>query len=55
MLVNALNCRFQLWIADAFTRYIVQTAIICVCGYKEVSIQVGNVRKRMKVQGTVGK
>lgn len=34
ILVNAINCRFQFWIADAFTRYTVQTAIICVCGYK---------------------
>ena len=33
ILVNAFNCRFQLWIADAFTRYTVQTAIICVCRY----------------------
>ena len=36
ILVNAFNCRFQLWIADAFIRYTVQTAIICVCGYKLV-------------------
>ena len=34
ILVNAFNCRFQLWIADAFTRYTVQTAINFVCGYK---------------------
>jgi hypothetical protein len=32
--VNAFNCRFQLWIADALTRYTVQTAINYVCGYK---------------------
>mgnify|MGYP006976468059 CR=1 FL=1 len=36
ILVNAINCRFQFWIADAFTRYTVQTAIICVCGYKSL-------------------
>ncbi len=34
ILVNAFNCRFQFWIADAFTRYTVQTAINYVCGYK---------------------
>ncbi len=34
ILVNALNCRFRLWIADAFTRYTVQTAINYVCGHK---------------------
>ncbi len=33
ILVNAFDCRFQLWIADAFTRYTVQTAINFVCGY----------------------
>ena len=36
ILVNAFNCRFQLWIADAFTRYTVQTAINFVCGYNYV-------------------
>ena len=36
ILVNAFNCRFQLWIADAFTRYTVQTAINFVCGYKSL-------------------
>ena len=36
ILVNAINCRFQFWIADAFTRYTVQTAIICVYGYKSM-------------------
>ncbi len=34
MLMNAFNCRFHLWIADAFTRFTVQAAIICVCGYR---------------------
>ena len=33
--MNAFNCRFQLWIADAFTRYTVQAAIICGCGYNK--------------------
>ena len=32
--MNAFNCRFQLWIADAFTRYTMQTEINYVCGYK---------------------
>lgn len=36
ILVNANNCRFQLWITDAFIRYTVQTAIICVYGYKSM-------------------
>ena len=34
ILVNALNCRFRLRIAGAFTRHTVQTAINYVCGYK---------------------
>ena len=35
ILVNAFHCRLWLWIADTFTCYTVQTAIICVSGYKQ--------------------
>lgn len=38
MLMNAFNCRFQLWIADAFTRYTVQMALITFVGIIAIKI-----------------
>ena len=34
ILVNAFNCRFQIWTADAFTRYTFRPAIVFVHEYK---------------------